>query len=164
MNVEYQSAGLKAYVKLGKVPKEGRFSTNKDNKAAFLGKIYEYNPEKSKKIEQPKYQKVSNAFDGKKDLIRDVCEVTGSYWEGIEFDGICYWDITKDIALQQAYGEHPLPSDFRWREDLCWLHYKDLKLAEEWKLELERVQRNDRGVRDKWAKENKVKLPPHKPW
>ena len=43
--------------------------------------------------------------------------------------------------------DHPLPSDWRFREDLIWLHYGDMAKSEKWKLRLEAEQRRHRKLR-----------------
>jgi len=92
-----------------------------------------------------KFDNVNECFDGKKDFVKEICKIEGSYLEGVEFDGKEYWNIGKDLVYKQKFSENPLPSDFRWREDLTWLYWKDMNIAEKWKLELERVQRKDRN-------------------
>lgn len=41
----------------------------------------------------------------------------------------------------------PLPSDSRYREDLLWLRYENLKYSQEWKSKLEVQQRHDKKKR-----------------
>ena len=49
----------------------------------------------------------------------------------------------------------PLPSDWRYREDLLWLLYGDIKMADSWKDFIEATQRVDRKARSKFAKKHK---------
>jgi len=46
----------------------------------------------------------------------------------------------------------PIPSDSRYREDLIWLTYGNLGLAEEWKLKIERVIDKEKAIRDEKGK------------
>ena len=44
-------------------------------------------------------------------------------------------------------GDHILPSDCRYREDLVWLKYNYMLIAHQWKIRLEVQQRLDRKNR-----------------
>lgn len=158
--VDYPQFKIKATVKMEKAPKDGKYAL-KNRKDLFSGMIYNYNPDKSRKINIPKYDNVSDCFDGKKDFVSQISKISGSYLEGCDFDDKPYWDIRKDLSYKQFYEENPLPSDYRWREDLNWLYWKDKPIAEAWKLELERVQRNDRNKRTEYIKKNKIKAAKH---
>ncbi len=48
-----------------------------------------------------------------------------------------------------------LPSDWRFREDLIWLKYNYMKIAQKWKFRMEEQQRHDRRLRLK-RKEERV--------
>ena len=45
-----------------------------------------------------------------------------------------------------------LPSDWRYREDLIWLKYGYMRIAQQWKIRLEVQQRADRSNRKAVAK------------
>lgn len=77
-----------------------------------------------------------------------ICEVKGSWLDSITFDGQKYWELTKYKPQPQRATKNPLPSDWRFREDLIWLKYKKEPYADNWKKELEKMQRLDR----KWRK------------
>ena len=64
-------------------------------------------------------------------------------------DGVEYWNVNKDLPQRQRpyFGEDVLPSDWRFREDLIWLHYDEELIAHQWKLRLEVQQRKDRAGR-----------------
>lgn len=47
------------------------------------------------------------------------------------------WNINKDIPTFLLHSLNPLPSDWRFREDLIWLSYNDFPKCEKWKLRLE---------------------------
>jgi hypothetical protein len=46
-------------------------------------------------------------------------------------------------------GREVLPSDWRYREDLIWLKYNYMKIAQKWKFRMEEQQRHDRRLRHK---------------
>lgn len=50
------------------------------------------------------------------------------------------------------FHEDVLPSDWRFREDLIWLYYREELIAHQWKLRLEVQQRKDRAGRQNAAK------------
>lgn len=81
--------------------------------------------------------------------------IQGSWLREIAFDGKKYWQIdNKDIKLEaQICSKDPLPSDWRFREDLIWLKHKNEPYADIWKKELEKMQRQDR----KWRNSKKSK-------
>lgn len=157
---EYPDYDLKGQLDMSKTPKTGDYS-GKNRKDAFRGMVYKVNPAKSKKIDT-KYKNVFECFNYK-DSIETIFELEGSVYQGLEaykgLEGnrVKKWDIYKDIPLQQRCTENVLPSDFRWREDLIWLYYKNQKYAEAWKLELERIQRSDRTWRAEYCKKYKIK-------
>jgi len=156
LNVDYPQYKLKAMIKFDKKPDEGRFNI-KDRKDVISGMIYQYNPDKTKLMNRTKFDNVNDCFDGKKDFVSIVSKISGSYMEACDFDGKQYWNNKTDKAYEQTYQENPLPSDFRWREDLTWLFHRNMNYAEAWKLELERVQRKDRTNREAYVKANKIK-------
>ena len=52
--------------------------------------------------------------------------------------------------------EGVLPSDWRFRDDLLWLKYKQINIAHKWKLKMEEQQRHERKIRLK-IKDAKMK-------
>ncbi len=57
-----------------------------------------------------------------------ICEIKGSWLNSIEFDGKTYWRLMGDKNSKpapQRATKNPLPSDWRFREDLIWLKYKN---------------------------------------
>lgn len=79
-----------------------------------------------------------------------ICNIKGSWLNKIDFDEKTYWTLTdkKYKPWPQRATKNPLPSDWRFREDLIWLKYKNEPYADKWKKELEVMQRLDR----KWRK------------
>ena len=90
-----------------------------------------------------------------------VSTISGSWLHQLYFDGIKYWDIDEDIPTYIKPVYNCLPSDSRFREDLIWLYRSFFKakneeerlyyekLAQNWKLMIEKVQREERTQKAK---------------
>lgn len=76
-----------------------------------------------------------------------VCEVSGSWLEGLSFDGVKCWDANVHRPVFHKFVSHPLPSDWRYREDLVWLAKGNSEIAQKWKIKIENKQREDRKYR-----------------
>ena len=81
----------------------------------FTGKIYKYSPEKKLWKKDP--SKLSDV----KDIEETICDITGSWLQGISFGGVEYWNIDKSNPMRPIPVPNPLHSDHRYREDLIWL-------------------------------------------
>ena len=91
--------------------------------------------------------------------------ISGSWLNKLYFDNVKYWDINEDIPSYIRPVYKCLPSDCRFREDLIWLYrsfYKSKneeeriyyeKLAQNWKLMIEKVQREERTEKAKLNEE-----------
>lgn len=79
-----------------------------------------------------------------------MSKIEGSWLREISFDGQQYWEIdSKKVKLEpQICSKNPLPSDWRFREDLIWLKLEKEGYADAWKKELEKMQRFDRKCRN----------------
>jgi hypothetical protein len=87
--------------------------------------------------------------------------ISGSWLGKLYFDNNQYWDIDEDIPTYIRPVLNCLPSDSRFREDLIWLYrsfYKSKNeeerlyyesLAQNWKLMIEKVQREERTEKAK---------------
>lgn len=83
-----------------------------------------------------------------KDVEQPLAEIKGSWLKNLYIGEQKYWDIEEDIPTRQIPStEYVCPSDWRYREDLLWLKYKNLKFGQEWKLRMEVQQRHDRALR-----------------
>jgi len=94
-----------------------------------------------------------------------VSTISGSWLHQLYFDGIKYWDIDEDIPTYIKPVYNCLPSDSRFREDLIWLYRSFFKakneeerlyyekLAQNWKLMIEKVQREERTQKAKLNEE-----------
>ena len=90
-----------------------------------------------------------------------VSTISGSWLHQLYFDGVKYWDIDEDIPTYIKPVYNCLPSDSRFREDLIWLYRSFFKskneeerlyyekLAQNWKLMIEKVQREERTLKAK---------------
>ena len=71
-------------------------------------------------------------------MVRPICEIQGNWLRSLTIDGKKYWDIDAEIPFRQRPGmEDILPSDWRYREDLIWLKYNYMKIAQKWKIRME---------------------------
>ena len=99
-----------------------------------------------------------------------VSTISGSWLGQLYFDNNKYWDIDEDIPTYINPVYNCLPSDSRFREDLIWLYrsfYKAKneeerlyyeKLAQNWKLMIEKVQREERTLKAKVNEELAKKM------
>lgn len=98
------------------------------------------------------YGKVSDFFEG---TIEDkdgkvVSNFKGSYLEYIEFDGVRYWDIRRNIDIEGFPVKNQLKSSSIYRPDSLCLYERKLDQAQEEKDKLENLQRKDRKLREKY--------------
>jgi len=130
--------GIKAVVKHSSGEKKGNFFTGKKKRRdQFTGKIFytKHNPNEKIKFKSKKEEDKEHLKYG--DLHQQICEISGSFLEKLCFDDKEYWNIDKNQPSRYIPSEDPLPSDVRFREDLVWLKYGNMKNAEDWKLRLE---------------------------
>lgn len=76
-----------------------------------------------------------------------ICDIEGSWLEGLSFDGVREWDANIHRPVFHKFGINPLPSDWRYREDLVWLGKGNSEIAQRWKHRIENRQRDDRKLR-----------------
>lgn len=119
----------------------------------FTGEIYKFDPKKHKGFGD-NYKDIFSAFKSK-DKVQQLASIVGGIFESIEFDGQEYWNFDSNPVERAVPVENPLPSDYRFREDLLWLEYKDKDKSQAWKLKLEEIQRWDRGLRQEAEKKRK---------
>ena len=138
-----------------------QFATNKKNINSFEGVILNYKyPPKYRFIydiesEYGKKLKITN----KQNII--LSKVNGSWLKNFVCDKEVLWNIDRDVPNFITPVKNSLPSDGRFREDIIWLYrsfhfYKTEeerdtyeKLAQEWKLMLEKLQREEREIKKK---------------
>ena len=84
------------------------------------------------------------------DVKKEIAKISGSWFEKLDFNGVNYWHIDKQLPLKKIYVPDPIPSDFRYREDLIYIKRKDFEKADEWKDLSENRQRADLALREKF--------------
>jgi hypothetical protein len=57
------------------------------------------------------------------------------------------WEMDREMPVRHFPVADPLPSDWRYREDLIWLGRDNTDIAQKWKTTLETRQRDDRELR-----------------
>jgi hypothetical protein len=81
-----------------------------------------------------------------------VSNVTGSYLSNISFDGVRYWDIRENFPISIIELDQNLKSSSIYREDRILLEEDNLEEGQVTKEKIENIQRNDRKLREKFAK------------
>ena len=131
----------------------------------FKGYIIEMEYDENYKINYDNEQYWGYYFKPDKYNVLETCE--GSWLKEIKFGDKVYWDIDKVIPNWIRPVDNPIPSDGRYREDLIWLYrsfylssddkemqkYEDL--AQEWKLMVEKLQREEREMKARKNKKRK---------
>ena len=101
---------------------------------------------------------LSDYFDGE---IKDkegkvLSSFTGSYLSHIDFDGKRYWDIRRNIDIEEFPIKNQLKSSSIYRPDSLLLYERKLDEAQDAKTELEEIQRRDRRLRKAWQETGSV--------
>ena len=148
---------------------KGVIQFGKDKKCIhkIKGIIYDYKY-KNSKIDYEKDREKLNKLDldnlNKEYNIK--AKLSGSWLKEVIIDNEKFWDIDVDIPFWIKPVQKCLPSDCRFREDLIWLfrsfycsknedeRLKYEHLAQEWKLIIEKLQRDEREHK---AKMNKIR-------
>ena len=140
--------------------------------ADIKGYIFKYNFSKDYKFNFDKEYEIFGKLDinnfkknnifSKNDLLSTI---SGSWLKKLYIDDNVYWDIDEDLPTYIRPSFNCLPSDSRFREDLIWLYrsfYKSKneeerlyyeKLAQYWKLMIEKVHREERTEKAKLNEE-----------
>ena len=148
---------IKVTLKIGsqkKVAGGGLFSKKRSD--LIEGKIYTVKKDFVEK-------KIKNKKDQEKedfkflDIDQEIGIIEGSWLDNLIIDGEEVWNINKSRPIRQIPEENPLPSDARYREDLIYVKYNDIKLADKWKVKLEERQRFEKKLRIENAKMLKKK-------
>jgi hypothetical protein len=128
------------------------------------GNVYRYDPAKESLMVKKKWYDTLKAFEKMKDLEEELETVKGNWLDHLSFNDKIYWKKSfNDVACIQSPVEEPLPSSYRYREDLVWLSFENEKNAQDWKLMLESQQRKDRKIREEGYKEREKKDKKEKP-
>lgn len=87
---------------------------------------------------------------------RILSEIKGSWLDELKIDGKETWNSNVERWRYHVMKD-PLPSDFRFREDILWIREKDIPMAQKWKLALELQIRIERKTREKLNKKREKK-------
>lgn len=143
LNFYCPATRLKAFVKFGP------HQHNKRNDH-FYGGIFEEHRDitiNKRKMGQDLFtDKDKKTFDG-----NSLCKISGSWIKNLCFDDVEYWNKDQP-AMKPQIDDDVLPSDWRFKEDLLWMLYGDVKQADSWKTKLEDSFRRDRKMREEHNK------------
>ncbi len=148
MKFEDPKHNLKAVVFMDSGYTGGIFSSRKkgSKRDDFEGLIY-----RTKAAPHKKKKSIKKPSD-----LNDVAEmllpIKGSWLNNVRIGTEEYWNINQSHPGKLWYVGTPLPSDWRYREDLLWLRKSNMPRADLWKVELEVQQRHDRELREKYQK------------
>jgi hypothetical protein len=142
---------IKGYFEMGEILKGGKYKSKRAD--TFAGEIFTYDPAKHKGYGE-NFKAVQDAFKAK-DKVKLLSTIDGGLLESVDFNGVEYWSFDAHKVERALPIENPIPSDFRFREDLVWLEYGNKEQAQEWKLKLEEIQRWDRALRQEAEKKRK---------
>lgn len=78
---------------------------------------------------------------------RAIHVIKGSWLRGLQIDDMEYWNINVHFPIFHQFVLRPLPSDWRYREDLVWLSKGNSEYSQRWKIKIENKQREDRKLR-----------------
>lgn len=75
----------------------------------------------------------------KKEIKSEICRIEGRFLSYLKIDNKLYWDINNDIPIRviPSTANDVLDSDWRYREDLLWLSFKEVTIAHQWKVRME---------------------------
>mmetsp|Transcript_19300 Transcript_19300/g.18997 ORF Transcript_19300/g.18997 Transcript_19300/m.18997 type:complete len:280 (+) Transcript_19300:786-1625(+) len=121
---------------------------------SFEGLIY---TSESKELQKKKIASLKDVTD----IEEEICDVWGNVLEELLIDNEKFWEIDSYTPYRCFPMPTSLPSDCRYREDLLWLQYDNLKYSQEWKGKLEVQQRHDKKMRlncEKARKKKKTKF------
>ncbi len=140
--------GIKAVIIFDYGKATGFFSSRKKGtkRDDFEGLLYKV------KQHAPKQKKPINKVSELTDVESPICKITGSWLSNLKLGEEEYWNINASKPCAIWYSQAPLPSDWRYREDLLWLRRNDIPKADLWKVELEVQQRHDKSERENAAK------------
>ena len=111
------------------------------------------------KLGNYKEKKLSDYFIGeiKDDNGKILSKFKGSYLSYIEFDGVRYWDIRRNIDIDYYPVKDQIKGSSIYREDCQLLYERKMPEAQKAKEKIEELQRYDKKLRDTWEKERKKK-------
>ncbi|CAG9334262.1 unnamed protein product [Blepharisma stoltei] len=78
---------------------------------------------------------------------QEVGKIEGNWLRNLSIDDVELWNIDRHLPVFHFFPVNPLPSDWRYREDLVWLSRGNSEIAQKWKYKIENRQRADRKLR-----------------
>jgi hypothetical protein len=149
---------LKCIIKFNAGKGKGFFSTKRTD--VFHGKIYRYKQfsSPSKPVSKGDQKKVDVKYTDVDEMLGDV---SGSWLENLKINDEELWHINKFFPTWHIPVKAPLPSDYRYREDLIWIKHGNLIIADEWKMSLENRQRLEKTLREEGKKKRGVPIKKH---
>ena len=144
-----------------------KFNENKKCFHKIYGNIFEYKFKKDFKFEEDKIWEFSKKYKLNSKHYKQIANITGSFLENLNWNKQTLWVIDDIIPDFIKPVKNPLPSDGRYREDLIWLYRsfynsknEDERLlyeniAQEWKVAMEKFNREERKMRQKSKKKGK---------
>jgi len=99
-----------------------------------------------------KYDKKKDIYSCDKKKIISNCE--GEWNNFINFDDKTYWEQGNQEFLPIEKQSFTLQSDSTYRDDILLIKHGNLDQAQQAKLNLEEIQRNDKKLREKSSKES----------
>ena len=149
----------KAVVVFSTYKKSGFFKKTETGKRdEYRGLLYECtpitNPDETAKLMFSHHPMEIHDLKKIEDIVKPICEIEGSWLYYLKIGEKTYWEIEKHLPERYTLDtEYVCPSDWRYREDLIWLKYKFVKIAQKWKIRMEEQQRKDRKLRQKCKEE-----------
>ncbi len=144
-----------------------KFDENKNCFHKIYGNVFEYKFKKNFKFEEDKIWEFSKKYKLNSKHYKQIANITGSFLENLNWNKQTLWVIDDIIPDFIKPVKNPLPSDGRYREDLIWLYRsfynsknEDERLlyeniAQEWKVAMEKFNREERKMRQKSKKKGK---------
>jgi len=118
-----------------------------EDKTNSLKAVVTFGPERKKSLFRRAVGKLDD-FKGEIYLNKSkTSEITGSWLRNLLIDGEEIWNIDMQRPVFHQFPTNPLPSDWRYREDLVWLAKGNRDIAQNWKHRIENRQREDRKLR-----------------
>ena len=143
-----------------------KFTENKKKFHEIKGEIFKYTYPKDFTYVYDKIIEFNKKYhlESHKNKKNTICNIEGSWLGKLFIDKKIYWDIQAQIPEFIRPVKNCIPSDGRYREDLIWLYrsfynsineeerklYEDI--AQEWKIMMEKFNREERKIRAKKKK------------
>lgn len=103
----------------------------------------------SKKISLKSFKK---KYAKSKTAKKSEIPIKGSWISNLLIDSKEFWNPNRNKFACKLVQD-PLPSDVRFREDILWLKQGNFQQAQQWKLKIESVMRNERKRREEMSKQ-----------